>query len=118
MNLVEGGGELGDEAGKIDAERLTAPDQYVVMSVFKATGASLGSGTQPSPDAISLGRVALLLGHGEAKAGFIVIARHALQRKRRAPDAIASGGPDEFSTFPEAPHSSLPHCGGDHRPMP
>lgn len=78
MYLVEGGGELGDETGKINAERLAAPDQHVVMSVFKAAGASLGGSAQPAANAIALRRVALLLGNREPQARFIDIARRAL----------------------------------------
>lgn len=118
MYLVEGRGKLGDEPIERHRQRGAPADEYVVMSGFEAAGTSPCGLAQSTADAVALGRVALLLGDREAHAGFIEVTRCNLQGKRRPPDAIAPGDPDEFLSFPEAAQRSLPRLGGSHRPMP
>ena len=85
--------QIGNQLGKGFAQRFPSSDQHIVMVSDKVTRACCHSRAKATFYAIALGGIARLLGDREADAGFGGFRGDHLQPKRRAPGAIAPGGP-------------------------
>ena len=108
--------EVSDQGGKRRRKRLGPPDEHVVMLGLELPRTSGSRGAQPPFDAVALRRIAGFFGHGVTEPRQFCRAVDCLQRKTRAPGAIAPGGPEKLGPFGE-PSEALADFGpGRHRP--
>jgi len=99
MHTSDAKGQIRDQPVKRLAQRFTLAYQHIVMARHKVTGACCHSCAKAAPDAIALGRIARFFGDGKPDARPIVNRDNCLQPKRRAPGAIAPGGPNELASL-------------------
>jgi hypothetical protein len=91
--------QIGNEFGKGFAKRFPSSDQHIVMVRDKVTRTCCHSRPKTTFYATAFGGIAGFLGDGKTDTGLRIVSGDHLQPKRRAPGAIAPGGPLKLGTL-------------------
>jgi hypothetical protein len=105
--------QIVEHGGEVARERVSSSDQDIIMmGLHRHRIEPLHQFAKPAPDTIALGRVAVLLGDGEADADRAkVIAAAALQDERGIIHPRAIGNGDEIRPLPQPIHDEIPKGG-------
>jgi hypothetical protein len=111
--LREGYAQIVEHGGEVARQRVPSADQYIIMmGLHRHRIEPLHQFAKSAPDAIALGRVAVLFGDGETDPDRAeIVAAAALQDERGTIRPRAIGNGEEIRPLPQPIHDEIPKRG-------